>query len=116
MKRLLPLLFILSFESFASNVPNLTCSNEKVVFIDPVKLESKKSDSSNIYRFFNDDFYISAVDRQEYLYGKLENIEYLRFNVGHKTIIFDSNNFDNALIVHTNNDEVRVSRIRCVRN
>lgn len=104
-----------SLGAIAAPVPNLICNEAKVVYVDPRSLDIGKSGSQTVYRFADGKLFLKPADRDEYLYGKVDELEPLRYGVGHKVVLFDgaSSDFRSAVAVHTHRDEVRVSRLVC---
>ena len=49
----------------------------------------------------------------EYLYGKLVRVEPRRFQVGHKTYVFNDEARSQGFVVHVNEQEVRVAKLSC---
>ena len=100
-----------------ASVPNITCTEQQHRFINPLTLESTIHNWVTVYRFYNGDLFISSKDRAEYKYNKVDETEYLRYVSGHKTILFTTNKFTDAIIVHTADKlEVRVSHNKCDRD
>ena len=117
MKRL-ALFFIATYFSgngHAASIPDLVCQELKVVFVDPKSLATRSYDSRTIYRFKSGDLFLSSPDRVEYRYNEVTQVEPMRFMSGHKTLIFESDDYSSVVFVHTFGDEIRVSRATCNR-
>ncbi len=101
--------------ALASNLPDMLCQAREVLALNPKTFKTTQYESHEIYRFAKDKLFIQSPDREEYLYGKLTEIEPMRFIVGHKTIIFTSSEFTTATVIHSNDTEVRVVRLSRVK-
>ncbi len=60
--------------------------------------------------------FISSEGREEYFYNDVRQNEPGRHTSAHKTIIFDGRGFKNATVVHTDEVETRVLKLRCTPN
>jgi len=96
-------------------VPNLVCTEARVVNVDPRSLKVQEYESETGFRFFEGSLYLRPSDRKEYLYNKVVEVEPKRYLVGHKIIQFEGSpsEFQTAIVVHAYRDEVRVSRLSC---
>ena len=103
------------FSAFAKPIPNLVCTESRIVNVDPRSLKVQESESRTSYRFKNSNLYLKPSDQQEYLYNMVVEVELLRYTTGHKTVQFEGNasEFKSAVVVHSYGDEVRVSRLTC---
>jgi hypothetical protein len=110
-------LLVLWSSASAGPVPDLTCQEARYVRVDPRSLAVQERTSQTIYRFKSGSLYLTPTDRGEYLYGKVVEVEPMRYSSGHKVIQFEGNGspFLTAVLVHTYRDEVRVSRASCRR-
>ena len=93
MNKLLTTITLLCF-SVAANAkavtsPDLACTSEKFISIFNINLNSDISASNTLYRFSDGSLFLSSESREEYLYGEVEEVEYLRYVTGNKTIIFN---------------------------
>ncbi len=111
------LISIVSGAACAGDLPSLVCTESKTVQVDPKAFVAQQIESTTIYKFKSGELYLAPIDRSEYLYNKVEETEPGRYVSGHKTIIFDDAHpvtFTSALVVHSNDQEVRITRVRCV--
>ena len=119
MKKLLFALMMLNLSSaWAQKIPNMLCTSQFVLHINPITFAARRAESSNaqgidLYRIEKDELYISSAERNEYRYNKLTEIEKFRFFSGHKTLLFDKD-YKTAISTHTYDDEIRVLKFRCV--
>jgi hypothetical protein len=119
MKKLLVVMLLLALSrAWAQKIPNMLCTSQFVVHINPITFTTKRVESSNtqgtdLYRIENQELYISSNERDEYLYSRLIEVEKSRFIGGHKTILFDKG-YKTAISTHTYDDEIRVLKLRCV--
>ena len=95
--------------------PDIVCSSESEVTVFNANLDNHSLEIETLYRFSNGSLYLSTESREEYLYGELEETEYLRYVTGHKTIIFDDSSFLKAVSSHFDKLETRVTKLRCVK-
>ena len=110
------LLVLYSGVAWGAQVPDLVCQELRVTHVDPKSLSVREDESRTLYRFRSGSLYLSSPDRAEYLYNKVSEAESMRYIAGHKTVIFESEDFRTAILVHSYRDEVRVSRASCTRN
>ena len=117
MNKLLTTITLLCF-SVAANAaipPDLVCTSEKFISISNLNLSSGISASNSLYRFSHGSLYLSSESREEYLYGEVEEVEYLRYVTGNKTIIFEDSSFLRAVSSHFDKPETTVMNLRCVK-
>ena len=114
LKILLILLILNVSVSTYGAIPDLVCQVVAEEQIDNKSLSTTTYDSKGLYKFSKDKLYLSSPDRDEYEYGEINEVEYLRYNVGYKTIIFNSDKFKNAVVVHFDKYETRVLQISCL--
>ena len=118
MSKLLTTITLLCF-SVAANAatpPDLVCTSEKSISISNLNLISSDISASNsLYRFSHGSLYLSFESREEYLYGEVEEVEYLRYVTGNKTIIFKDSSFLRAVSSHFDKSETTVMNLRCVK-
>ena len=118
MKTLIFVMLMLNFShAWAQKIPNMLCTSQFVVHINPTTFATRRNESSNtqgidLYRIENEELYISSAERNEYRYNKLTEIEKFRFVSGHKTILFDKE-YKTAISTHTYDDEIKVLKFRC---
>jgi hypothetical protein len=98
-----------------ADIPDLVCQQLKVVHVNSRSLVVSEFESRDLYRFKAGKLLLSSPDRAEYLYGEVIETEPLRYAVGHKTLIFEFDDFRTAIFVHSYTDEIRVSRARCTK-
>jgi hypothetical protein len=111
------LMFALN-QAWAQKIPNMLCTSQFVVHVNPITFAARRVESSNahgtdLYRIENQELYISSNERNEYFYNKLTEVEKFRFISGHKTMLFDKD-YKTAISTHTYDDEIRVLKLRCV--
>lgn|GEM_PF-6744064 len=96
-----------------ATIPNSVCRGEEVVSIRNVDLKTDRFRSSDLYRFAAGKLYISSEGRDEYFYNDVRQTEPGRYTSAHKTIVFDGPGFKSATVVHTDEVETRVLKLRC---
>jgi hypothetical protein len=92
------------------------CRGEEVVSIRNIDLKTDRFRSTDLYRFAASKLYVSSEGRNEYFYNDVRQVEAGRYASGHKTIILDKASFSAATVIHTDEIETRVLRLRCVAN
>lgn len=108
--------WLLVSTSVASALPiaDITCQEERSVFVDPKTLRGLEQSSRTIYRFKAGKMYISDKNTKEYFYNRVFEIEPLRYTSGHKVIQFEDTTPNiTVILVHTYIDEVRITRAIC---
>mgnify|MGYP004235098269 CR=1 FL=1 len=95
--------------------PDLVCTSESEFQFFNTSLDSRVVENGTLYRFSKGSLYLSSESREEYLYGELEEMEYLRYVTGHKTIIFNDSSFLRAVTSHFNETYTRVIKLHCVK-
>lgn len=95
--------------------PDRTCRAESVLRADARTLATSHASDETVYRFAQGKLFLRHADRAEYEYGTLVETEAggFRFAVGNKTVLFDSPDARAGLVVHSDQVEVRVLRLRC---
>jgi hypothetical protein len=96
-----------------ASLPNSVCRGEDVVTIRSADLKTDRSRSTDLYRVVTSKLYISSDGRDEYFYGDVRQVEPGRYTSGHKTIIFEGPGFRRATVIHTDELETRVLKLRC---
>ena len=76
-------------------------------------LKTDRYRSTDLYRFAGGKLFISSEGREEYFYNDVRQNEPGRYTSAHKTVIFDGPRFKNATVVHTDEVETRVLKVRC---
>jgi hypothetical protein len=94
--------------------PNLVCEAGREVQILNGGFTINEYESDVMYRFSEGSLFISSPTYDEYLYGDLTEIEYLRYTAGYKSIIFQNSEFNQATSVHFDEIETRVLQLRCI--
>ena len=76
---------LVAVQSFAELPPDLVCEagSELQVFND--NLSVSKYESDVLYRFSEGKLYLSSDEREEYLYGELTEVAFLRYVSGNKS-------------------------------
>ncbi len=107
------LLFIAQF-SLSAALPDLTCQEvtNETIMLNPW-LVVPHSKTKNFYKFKNRFLFVSSVEREEYLYGKVEEVELRRYQSGYKTIVFSAKDFTAATISHHDQTSVVISKVQC---
>ncbi len=82
-----------------------------IVFNSWSTLGDKKAKS--LYKFKNGELFLSSPEREEYLYGKVAEIEVGRYQSGYKTIVFPGKNFTVATVSHHDQTSVVISKLQC---
>jgi len=95
-------------------IPDLVCQVVAEEQIDNNSLSTTTYDSNDLYKFSENKLYLSSPDRDEYQYGEIKEMEYLRYVSGYKTIIFNSDKYKKAVVVHFDKYETRVIQLSCV--
>lgn len=96
-----------------ATVPNSVCRGEDIVSVKNADLRIDRFRSSDLYRFAAGKLYISSEGREEYLYNDVRQTELDRYASAHKVIIFDGPGFKSATVIHTDEIETRVLKLRC---
>jgi hypothetical protein len=109
------LLKSLTLQAAPAQIPDMVLQEFKVLTVNSKTLKTETYESHTVYRISKGELYISSPDREEYLYGKVTEIEPNRFVVGHKTLLFTSKDFKTATLIHSNNTEVKVSKVRGIK-
>lgn len=99
-----------------STVPNSVCRGEDIVSVRNVDLKTERYRSTDLYRFRAGKLYISSDGREEYFYNDVNQVGPGRFASAHKTIVFDKPGSNSATVIHSDEIETRVLRLRCVTN
>ena len=117
MNKLLTTIILLCFSvaADAEMPPDLVCTSESEVKVLNASLDSHFLEIETLYRFSDGSLYLSTESREKYLYGELEETEYLRYVTGYKTIIFDDSSFLRSVSSHFDELETRVTKLRCVK-
>ena len=106
-------LVILSIDASA-DIPDLECSVEYEAEHDnnTRKLRIKKTTMS--LRAEDQKLYIESAGRgQEYFYGEISQLDYLRYSAGNKTLIFKNSNFTSAIVIHSDLISTRIADVLC---
>jgi hypothetical protein len=101
--------------ALAQSMPDLICRGTQKVYIRHFDLTTSTFPTTDVYRFAAGKLYRSSSDREEYLYGAVNQVEPGRYVSGHKTIHFAGygTDFRNAIAVHTNESDTEVLNLRC---
>ncbi len=104
-------------EEIATNIPDLVCQveSQRTVYHTTHGLETDVSTSSDMLRVKNGGLYINSPGADEYLYGDLRSIEWMRFQTGFKTLIFYDRGYTVGIEIHVDMVSTRVRRLRCVQ-
>ena len=98
------------------SIPNSVCRGEDAVTVRNTDLKTAPNRSTDLYRFVGGKLFISSEGRAEYFYNDVRQNEPGRYTSAHKTIIFDGPGFKNATVVHIDEVETRVLKLRCTPN
>lgn len=123
MKRYLLIAKCIAFASTfanAGNLPPLLCHQQVNLRINPSSFQVDRYEPSDIkqldiYRFEGMKLFLSHPDRKEYFYNKVEEVEGRRYVSGHKVFVFNQD-FNEAIVSHTHDIELKLSKIRCLKN
>ena len=99
----------------ATEPSNIVCQELEAITIFTKTFESTRLNRNAIYRFSREGLYISSPIREEYFYNKVKEDDFNRFISGNKTMIFDSSEFETGIFIHSDNVEVTVSKVRCIK-
>ena len=107
------LIICVSASAVAKPVPNLVCTESRIVNVDPRSLSTQERESLVSYRFTGGSLYLTPVGQKGYRYNTVTEVEAGRYTTGHKVVQFEDTGFAAAILVHAYRDEVRVSRLSC---
>ena len=115
MRIIFTLILLVTAQAAISDViPDLVCQEIKSKSIGLESLSSlEELKAKNLYKFKNGQLFLSSLDREEYLYGKVTEIEFGRYSSGYKTIVFSSKNFSAATVSHHDQTFVVISKLHC---
>jgi hypothetical protein len=107
----------LSSLAAAAPLPDMSCTEQKVLQVQPGSLRSEQNVSSSTYRFAAGKLFIQSGSEPEYAYNTVNEAEPGRYVSGHKIIYVrnvDSKDLQLQL-THVYKDEIRVSVAECKR-
>lgn len=101
----------------AAPLPEMSCSEVRVVQVEPSSLRTEQYTSSTTYRFVSGRLFLKSGSDPEYAYNTVNEVEPGRYVSGHKIIYV--RNADSSTpqiqVSHVYKDEVRVSVAECRR-
>lgn len=99
----------------AQTIPPLICREDALLRVDPAALQAQRSRGDVTMRFREGNLYLADPGRPEYLYNTVVQLEPLRYSAGHKVILFSSDAWSSAIVVHAHAQDIRISRVACSR-
>lgn len=79
---------LLTSTTWARPVPDLVYRETRFIFVDPISLDVQKRESTTVYHFKSGSLYIKPIDRGEYRYNKVVEVESMRYTSGQKVFQF----------------------------
>jgi hypothetical protein len=104
----------LNLQRIVSGLPDLVCRADSELVTAHATMQVRRAAVTDVYRFKSGKLFLSWSDREEYFYGDLVESEASRFRSGYKTILFLGADHQTAIVVHTDERETRVLKMRCV--
>lgn len=97
-------------------IPDMVCQQVAYIYIPAqimTTLGAGKGEVGDLYRIKNSELYISSPRREEYLYNKIEYVEYQRYISGHKTLVFLDREYTELISVHVNGTMIKILKFHC---
>ncbi len=107
-------LLMVSLQSaWAGSLENLSCKSDDKIHISHSTFQTSNFSYANKYLFKDGKLFTATENEPDFqLYNKFEETEPSRIISGHKVITF-GDDFNEAVIVHTNASETYVVKIKC---
>lgn len=101
----------------AAPLPEMSCTEVRVVQVQPSSLRTEQYTSSTTYRFVSGKLFLRSGSDPEYAYNTVTEAEPGRYVSGHKIIYFRNaeSSTPQIQVSHVYKDEVRVSVAECRR-
>ena len=101
---------------YSAELPNIVCQEIIRETLLPLTWEALgDSKVKSLYKFTNNNLYLSSPIREEYLYNKVTKIEPGRYQAGYKTILFKGLAFKDATVTHYDDVAIVISKLQCTK-
>lgn len=106
-------LILISIEATAE-IPDLQCSVGYEAEHDNSVRQLRINKTTVSLRVEDQKLYVVSAGRgQEYYYGDVSELDYLRYSAGNKTLIFKNSEFTAAIVIHADLVSIRIADVIC---